>query len=209
MAAPTFRALTDDDVPAAGAVLGRAFADSPNYTAILQHLGDARRPRAVERVMRGFTEAAVHHQRAEGVFDGDTLIAVSLTMAPGQYPIGLGAFARQAVGCVRAGPRALRNFLRADSYMQRHHPKAPHHYLFLLGVEPSRQGQGLGKQLLARLAAIADADALPCFLETDKEQNVRLYQGAGYVVIAEGMVPTRPAFKLWTMRRPARGELNV
>src|SRR5262245_60306810 len=131
MASPTFRTLTLDDVPTAGAVLGRAFADSPTYLAILAHLGDAKRPRAVERVKRGFADAAVHYRRAEGAFDGDTLIAVSLTMAPGQYPIRLGAFARKAVGCVRAGPRALRNFLRADSYMQWHHLKEPHHYLFV------------------------------------------------------------------------------
>jgi ribosomal protein S18 acetylase RimI-like enzyme len=200
----TFRDLTVDDVDEAGAVLGRAFADAPGYRAILAHLPDARRARGVTRAKRAFANAAVHHQRAEGAFVDGRLAGVALISEPGDWPAGLGVFARQAVGCVPLGVRAIRNFLRADGYMTKRHPEEPHHYLFVLGVEPARQGQGLGKALLARLAARADEDGLPCYLETDKESNVRLYQRAGYEVIDEGDVPTRPTFHLWTMIRPPR-----
>jgi len=199
----TFRYLDQADVAEAGGVLGRAFADSPGYCAILAHLG-ARRAKHVVRVKTGFTDAAVHHQVAEGAFLDGRLVGAALIMEPGDWPIPLGAFARQARGFLRAGPRAIANFLRADGYMGKRHPEVAHHYLFVLGVEPAMQGRGIGKALLARLSARADDDGLPCYLETDKEENMRLYRSAGYQVIDEGMVPTRPPFRLWTMIRPAK-----
>ena len=62
----------------------------------------------------------------------------------------------------------------------------------------------LGQALLRRLAERADADRLPCYLETDRERNVRLYEGAGFRVVTDDIVPTNPGIRLWTMRRAAQ-----
>jgi ribosomal protein S18 acetylase RimI-like enzyme len=198
------RALKRDEVDEAGGMLGRAFRDSPGYGAILGHLAEERRTRAITRAKTGFTAAAVRHQIADAAFVDGRLVGVALITAPGQWPLPVRVFLRHARGCATAGPRAIANYLRTDGHMVKRHPKEPHYYLFVLGVEPELQGRGLGRGLLARMSARADAEGVPCYLETDKERNVRLYQGAGYRVVTDETVPTGPGFRMWTMQRPAR-----
>ena len=196
------RPLTLADVDAAGALLGRAFQDNPAYRAILSHLSDDARAAAVARVKTGFTAAAVRHQEAHGIWSDGRLVAVSLTCAPGQYPHRLAAFARHAAGCLTTGWRGIKGFLRVDGYITRRHIREPHHYLFVLGVEPAEQGRELGKALLRSLSDRADAERLPCYLETDKPTSVALYRTAGYVVLTEADVRGVAGLHLWTMRRP-------
>ena len=98
----------------------------------------------------------------------------------------------------------MRNLLRIDGAMHRKHPKEPHHYLFVLGVEPSRQGQGVGRALLDALSARADDAKLPCYLETDTEDNVRFYRSAGYDVIDELRIASLGDLHMWCMRRAPR-----
>jgi ribosomal protein S18 acetylase RimI-like enzyme len=200
-----YRALKRDEIDEAGGVLGRAFRDSLGFGAILGHLTETRRARAITRAKTGFTAAAVRHQITDAAWVDGRLAAVALMTAPGQWPLPLRVFLRHARGCATAGPRAIANYLRADAHMVKRHPKEPHHYLFVLGVEPELQGRGLGRGLLARMSARADAEGVPCYLETDKERNVRLYESAGYHVITDETVPTKPRFRMWTLQRPAHG----
>ena len=201
---PDIRPLTLADVDAAGALLGRAFRDNPAYRAILSHLSDDARAVAVARVKRGFTAAAVRFQDARAIWVDGHMAGVSLVCAPGQYPHRPQAFAYQATGCLKTGWRGIKNFLRTDAYIRKRHISEVHYYLFVLGVEPAVQGRGLGKALVRSLSDRADADQLPCYLETDKPTSVELYQSAGYVVLTEEDVPGIAGLHMWTMRRPAR-----
>lgn len=196
------RPIAPNEIEAASDVLGRAFADNPGYRAFLPWMTDAERLRAVRAVKRGFVRAAVKHQVTDAVERDGRVVAASLVCDPGQYPPSLRAKVWQASGCVSLGPRAIRNFLVVDAFLSRHHLREPHFYLFVLGVHPDWQGRGLGKELLARLAARADAAGLPCYLETDKESSVRLYESAGYAVLADDMLL---GTRFWRMRRPPRG----
>jgi ribosomal protein S18 acetylase RimI-like enzyme len=81
------------------------------------------------------------------------------------------------------------------------HPKDPHHYLFIVGVEPSQQGRGHGRAMLAALNARADASGLPCYLETDRESSVRLYESVGYRVLTDVRLGTVNHLRMWAMRR--------
>jgi ribosomal protein S18 acetylase RimI-like enzyme len=198
------RPLTFAEAPAAGALLGRAFRDNPAYRAIFRHLPDEGRARAVHRMKCAFTDAAVRGQEAHGLWVGDELAAASLVCAPGQYPHSVVAFLRHARGAIPSGPRSLVQLLRANAYLSRMHLREPHYYLFVLGVDPSRQRQGLGRQLLHALNERADARGLPCYLETDKPTSVALYGSVGYDVLTEEDVPGVDGMHLWTMKRPAR-----
>ena len=206
VSAPAIRPLGAADASAAGALLGRAFQDNPAYRAILPHLSDGARAAAVGRVKRGFADAAIRWQEAEGTWVDGELAAASLVCAPGQYPPRVAAFLRHARGCISTGPRGAINFFRADLYITRKHLRGPHYYLFVLGVDPAHQRKGLGRQLLASLNARADAARVPCYLETDKPTSVALYESVGYEVTTEEDVPGVPGMHLWTMRRPARSE---
>jgi ribosomal protein S18 acetylase RimI-like enzyme len=197
------RPLGNDDIDAAGALLGRAFQDNPAYRALLAHMTDAARAAAVARVKRGLTAAAVRHETAEALWVGGRMACVALTCTPEQYPHSLAAFAGQARGCMTTGWRGIRNFLRIDSYFAQHHPHEPHFYLFVLGVEPELQGTGLGSACLRILSERADAHGLPCYLETDRATSVALYRRAGYVVLTEDDVAGLGGLHMWTMQRPA------
>jgi ribosomal protein S18 acetylase RimI-like enzyme len=76
----------------------------------------------------------------------------------------------------------------------------PHWYLWGLGVEPSRQHQGLGGQLIQPMLARADRAGLPCYLETTNEANVPFYEKHGFTVVSDGVVPGT-ALRVWGMRR--------
>jgi ribosomal protein S18 acetylase RimI-like enzyme len=195
------RSLGKDDVVAAGGLLGRAFRDAPGYASVFSHLDEERRARTIVRIKTTFAATAVKHQVADGAFVDGTLAGVALSMAPGMWPVPARVFARMVWGSLTLGPRALGNLLRADKHMQKHHLRERHHYLFVLGVEPEMQGRGIGKALLAQIAERADRDGVPCYLETDKEKNVRIYRAAGYEVVSDENVATRPPFRLWTMLR--------
>jgi ribosomal protein S18 acetylase RimI-like enzyme len=196
------RALERGDAALGGAVLGRAFVDSPGYHALLSHLDGTRRAIALERVKRGFVEAAVRFHEAKGVWVDGELAGASLVQAPGQYPTSLRAEAWQSAGCARTGLRGIANFIRMRSYIAKHHLREPHYYLFVLGIEPKFQGRGLGRALLAKLHERVDANGVASYLETDTERNVRLYSSVGYEVITDERIPAFPDFRCWTMRRP-------
>jgi ribosomal protein S18 acetylase RimI-like enzyme len=200
----TLRPLAAADVDAAGALLGRAFRDNPVYRAVLAHLSDEARAAAVARVNRAFTVAAVRYETAEALWVAGRMACVALTCAPGQYPHHPFAFVVHAMACATTGWRGIRNFLRTDAYVTKRHPREPHHYLFVLGVEPELQGGGLGSSYLRTLSERADAAAVPCYLETDRPTSVALYRRAGYDVVTEEDVAGVKGLHIWTMRRPAR-----
>jgi GNAT superfamily N-acetyltransferase len=79
----------------------------------------------------------------------------------------------------------------------------PHWYLPLIGVEPSRQGQGLGATLLQVMLSRADVEGLPCYLETFQPTNIRFYQRHGFEIVAEGREPESGLLH-WAFKRPSR-----
>ena len=86
--------------------------------------------------------------------------------------------------------------------MDRHHPEEPHWYLSMIGVDPARQGRGLGSALLAQTLAIVDADRLPAYLESSNPRNTPLYERFGFEVIGQIQPADFPG--LTPMLRPAR-----
>ncbi|MDO8297661.1 MAG: GNAT family N-acetyltransferase [Caulobacter sp.] len=87
--------------------------------------------------------------------------------------------------------------------MDEFHPREPHWYLSMVGVDPSRQGQGLGAALLKAGLARCDADGLPAYLESSSPKNVPLYERHGFEVI--GLIKPGDHPGLIPMYRPARG----
>jgi len=76
----------------------------------------------------------------------------------------------------------------------------PHWYLQLLGVDPRYQGQGFSSRLLKPMFIRADKEGLPCYLETQSERNVELYEHLGFRVVDEGIIPGS-GIKSWAMLR--------
>jgi ribosomal protein S18 acetylase RimI-like enzyme len=91
----------------------------------------------------------------------------------------------------------------AERFHQRAAP-GKHLYLNWLGVEPSRQGQGLGSALIRSMLERADAEGLRCYLETFQPRNVPLYQKHGFKIVAEDVEPNS-GLRCWAFLREPRG----
>ncbi|MBS0125092.1 GNAT family N-acetyltransferase [Thetidibacter halocola] len=84
----------------------------------------------------------------------------------------------------------------------RAHPKEPHWFLPLMGVDPVARGQGIGAALMAYGLDICDRDGTLAYLESTKPENIPFYERFGFTrdhVIDVGGHPP-----VTTMVRPPR-----
>jgi GNAT superfamily N-acetyltransferase len=76
----------------------------------------------------------------------------------------------------------------------------PHWFLHILGVDPARQGEGIGSALMEPVLRAADSDGLPCYLDTAQPRNVPFYQRHGFRILVEDVEPVS-GLRYWTFRR--------
>ena len=190
---------------AVGQVLARAFQDDPHWMWVLPC--ESRRA----QVLPWFMEVWARYCRkcGEAYTTADRVEGAALWIAPGKYP-------QSAVGMMlsglmlvplKFGRAAFGRLMSSLGHYERLHKRdvPPRHwYLPALGVEPARQGQGIGGALIRPMLARADAEGLFCYLETEKERNLSFYRRHGFEVAAEDHLPDGgPHF--WTMRRKPQG----
>lgn len=102
-----------------------------------------------------------------------------------------------------AGWRRLRTVTNAIAALEkrhRHHAPEPHFYLSALGVEPERQGIGVGTALMMPVLDRCDRDRISAYLETATGRNVLLYERLGFDVVEELTVPNTDVHG-WLMLR--------
>ena len=96
-------------------------------------------------------------------------------------------------------PRALRGL----SYQESKYPERPHYHLVFIGVEPQRQGQGIGSQLMRPVLRRFDREGMPVYLEASTLRSRALYLRHGFedldVMRFPGGGP--PMWRMW--REPA------
>ena len=86
--------------------------------------------------------------------------------------------------------------------MDEFHPKEPHWYLALIGVDSAHQGKGIGAQLMQAALARCDQEGLIAYLESSNPANISLYERNGFRVVGEIQIDDAPP--LTPMLRPAR-----
>jgi ribosomal protein S18 acetylase RimI-like enzyme len=86
--------------------------------------------------------------------------------------------------------------------MGEYHPREPLWYLPVIGVDPAKQGQGLGSALLSHVLAEVDREGKPAYLEASSERSRALYLRHGFEVTGTIQVADSPP--LWPMLRKAR-----
>jgi len=82
----------------------------------------------------------------------------------------------------------LERFELIGRAMDAHKPDEPHWYLQLLATHPDWQRQGLGADLMRVVFDRADADGVPCYLETERPELVAYYRHHGFEVSGEWYV---------------------
>ncbi|MEV5612264.1 GNAT family N-acetyltransferase [Streptomyces sp. NPDC052225] len=75
-----------------------------------------------------------------------------------------------------------------------------HVYLWMIGVVPGRQGEGLGSALMAPVLERCDREGLPAYLEASNPRSRALYERLGFVFTGTALdLPDGPT--LWPMWR--------
>ncbi|MDA8372277.1 MAG: GNAT family N-acetyltransferase [Nocardiopsaceae bacterium] len=192
----TVRLATRGDVPRAVETLGRAFADY----AFTRHTVAA--DRHVERVKR-FQELFISRIGLDfgrvWISEGGDAVAVWTTPETAKAGDVFAELGPQFVEI--AGDRAKAHE-EAEAAMRPHRPQEPVWFLGSVGVDPDRQGRGLGSAVIRPGIEAAEKDGVPAFLETSDERNVGLYRHLGFTVTAEYDLPGGGP-RTWAMlRRP-------
>jgi ribosomal protein S18 acetylase RimI-like enzyme len=72
---------------------------------------------------------------------------------------------------------------------RKQHLSEPHWHLFPIAVDPKHQGKGYASALMRPMLERIQGEGLPCFLETQNEENVSLYEHFGFEVIYKETFP--------------------
>ena len=84
----------------------------------------------------------------------------------------------------------------------------PYIYGLAIGVAQAHQGKELGGKLLCALLEKADKEGKAIYIETDTEENVKLYKRYGFEVVKEIIVPDL-GIPMWEMARaPSSKDTN-
>lgn len=163
-------------------MLARAFDEDPVSGWVFPAEGSRRRRLrrffAAELRHKSLRHGAVEVARVDGRVAG-----AAVWFPPGTWSIG--AEASALPGILLAFGRRLFVAGQYQSVAITAHPREePHWYLAFIGVDPVRQGQGLGAALLRSRLQRCDREALPAYLESSNPENVPLYRHFGFHVAA-------------------------
>jgi len=131
------------------------------------------------RMLKAIGGAALENSACFATAD---FAAAALWLRPGATSDG------EAIGAVIAdtvGPELATVGAQVGELMDKFHPAEPHWYLSMIGVDPARQGRGLGSALLKHNLAIVDAEGGLAYLESSNPKNVPLYERFGFEVLGE------------------------
>jgi GNAT superfamily N-acetyltransferase len=180
------RPATPADAATIGDLFAAAFHDDP---WLAWTFPDATaRPRQLARFMAALVAEAVP---AGWVFIG----AGGATATLWHPPEGIGSgdaaaferFMRSLVGDHAAAVLAAAADVAALRARHR-----PHFYLSVVGTHPSRQGEGLGRRLLADNLARIAATGIPAYLESTNPANRPFYAGLGFASVGTVTAPGGP-----------------
>jgi ribosomal protein S18 acetylase RimI-like enzyme len=144
--------------------------------------------------------AAAHNE----IYTAEGVPGAALWAPPGKHKVSAGQQARLVPAMIRATTaRRIPTVLRGFNAVEKLHPHEPHWYLSVLGVDPEKQGQGIGTALMQPVLEMCDRDGTPAYLESSKEKNVPLYERNGFRVTQVFEIPGDGP-PIWLMWRDPR-----
>jgi ribosomal protein S18 acetylase RimI-like enzyme len=132
---------------------------------------------------------------SKGFAHGSVFITEGGTGAAMWLPPGVGPDSEtlRALLVEEASPEMLPDMEAIMSKMEAIHPKDPHWYLPMIGVDPAMHSRGLGSILMQQGLERCDKDGVPAYLESSNPRNISLYERHGFEIIGRiqaGFSPT-------------------
>jgi GNAT superfamily N-acetyltransferase len=150
---------------------------------------------SIPSLIRAFGSEAFAH---EGAFAANNYAGVALWLPPGIKPD------EEALEEIieRTAPSSIQQDVSGVfEQMAGYHPKSPHWYLPLIGVDPAHQGKGLGDALMSHALERCDRDHLPAYLDSSNPRNISFYQRHGFEIQGNIQVGSSPSI-VPMLRRP-------
>ncbi|MGV9280729.1 GNAT family N-acetyltransferase [Streptomyces sp. NPDC003730] len=188
-------------------LLDQAFQDDPVSSWVFP--GEEYRRRTHHRLMAAFTDAVFADGRIDVTEDG-AACALWLPVPAGE-PVGsepedgAEASAEDVPARVREAvdPGNERVELIARLTNGIHPTGRAHAYLWMIGVTPERQGEGLGTALIESELDRCDREGLPAYLEASSARGKALYERLGFEFTGRALdLPGGP--RMWPMWREPR-----
>ncbi|MFF9278726.1 GNAT family N-acetyltransferase [Streptomyces griseosporeus] len=179
-------------------LLDDAFQDDPVSSWLFPE-ADYRR-RTHPRLMAVFTDMVLAEGRVDLTEDGSAC-ALWLSVPAGEHTDDDGpALLREAVDPVNERVELIGRLTAGI-----HPAHRAHEYLWMIGVAPGRQGEGLGSALLAHVLDRCDRDRVPAYLEASSARSRALYTRLGFTTLTERVLDLPGGPRMWPMWREPRG----
>ncbi|MEU9139838.1 GNAT family N-acetyltransferase [Streptomyces sp. NPDC048404] len=192
-------------------LLDEAFQDDPVSSWVFPDL--ARRRAKHPDLMAAFTDVVLAEGRIDLAEDGSACaLWLSVPAAGNHDGVGENQGDDEGDGADEDGPAQLREAVDPDNerieligrLTAGIHPEGrAHAYLWMIGVTPQRQGEGLGRALIESVLDRCDREGLAAYLEASNARSRALYERLGFVVTGRPLdLPDGP--RMWPMWREPR-----
>ena len=196
--------LQKQHIEQAADVLSQAFSDDPQLSSIAP--GEEKRLLNIRLLSQTIIYHGIRHGEVYTTSRNMEGIAIWLPSSETMMTFQILMYAFRLALRFKTGWRFIWRMKRDDNFTSRLRKRCapfPHWYLVVIGVDPDFRGKGYSSKLLRPMLARLDKEKLPCYLETENQQYVSLYQHFGFNVIGEGKLPSTKAH-FWAMLRESQ-----
>lgn len=176
----TIENLNRRHLPDAVEVIAQAFFRNALALKAFPNLDDEIRLRRVRRVYRSVMEIAFQRGRIFVVREAGRITGAAVVYPPRMTKPSLISRLLSGFGALTIGPGPTMRYAAYEREIRKLQPNQPHWYLFFLGVNPTQQSEGVGSAFVRHVCRLADADRVPCYLETTVAELVPFYQKFGF-----------------------------
>ncbi|MFF3413342.1 GNAT family N-acetyltransferase [Streptomyces sp. NPDC002698] len=192
-------------------LLDEAFQDDPVSSWVFPD--PAQRRAKHPGLMAAFTDVVLAEGRVDLTEDGSACaLWLSVPAAGNHDGEGGNQGDGEADGADEDGPAQLREAVDPDNerveligrLTAAVHPEGrAHAYLWMIGVTPERQGEGLGRALIESVLDRCDREGLAAYLEASNARSRALYERLGFALSGRPLdLPDGP--RMWPMWREPR-----
>ena len=172
------------EIEKASKVLAEAFRDDPDTSVLIPDLET--RVKRLPEFFRFFVRFGLNY--GEVYSPTDNLEGISIWLHSSKMRMTFPRSLRSGIPRLTLkmdGP-TMKRFGQYGKEIENVHDEVTnteHWFLLAIGVDPNLQGMGYARKMLDPVLARADRQNLPCYLDTDREINISIYERFGFRVV--------------------------